>query len=118
PARLRADRRAVLGSRAPLLFAEAAPLFVAEAKFLPAAAGTGLVGIAPRVLGGHPGHHVGGGAALAQQAGHLLHGRTGVGEEQLQARAEVVVARLAVARADEAILRAATVAERPDAAAP
>ena len=53
--------------------------------------------LALRVFGSDQRHHIGGRASLLQQLGHRLHGRAGVGEEQLQARAQVVLARLAIA---------------------
>ena len=52
--------------------------------------------------------------ALLNHLGHSREGWAGMHEKQLQSRAKVVLARLAVARECEAILRTTTVAQVPD----
>ena len=52
--------------------------------------------------------------ALLNHLGHSREGWAGMHEKQLQSRAKVVLARLAVTRECEAILRTTTVAQVPD----
>src|SRR6266576_1784549 len=87
---------------------------VTEAEVPAAPAGTGLVGTTPRVIGGGQRHHLGWRAPALQQRRHGLHRRSRVREEQCEALTKVVLARLAVAREGEPILRAATMAQVPD----
>ena len=77
-----------------------------------------MIGPSLEVLGGGQSHHLGRRTALLQQLGHGLHRRAGVREEQLQALAEVVLARLAVARNCEAVLRATAVTQGLNLATP
>lgn len=66
------------------------------------------------VLRSNPGHVLGGCVALLNHLGHSREGWTGMHEKELQSRTEVILARLAVAREREAILRTSTVAQVPD----
>ena len=91
---------------------------MAEAELLATPTRTGLVGLSPPVLGRRPGHDFGGWTAVLEQARHHPHGGCGVGEEELQPRTEVVVARSAVPGEGEPVLRASPVAEVPDLATP
>ena len=81
-----------------------------------AAAGAGIVAPAPRVLGGDDLHQLGRSAAGGEQLGHDRHRLLDMVEERLVARAEVVLAGLAVGRDGEAVLRAAAVAGPADVA--
>ena len=83
---------------------------MAEAEFFAASAGAGLIGSMLLVLRSDPSHDLGGCVALLNHLGHSREGWAGMHEKQLQSRAEVVVARLAVARECEAILWTSTVA--------
>src|SRR5271166_4241840 len=84
---------------------------VAEFELAPAAARTGRIRVALRVLGLHPKHHVGGRAAALEELPHHAHQRARMGEEELEAGAEVVLARFAVLEQREAVLRTAAAAE-------
>ena len=90
---------------------------MAELELAPAATGAGLVGVAPGVLGGHPGHHLGRRLPAPEQVRHHLHRGAGVLEERLEPGAHVVVARLAVRGGREAVLGASSVAEEAHLAA-
>ena len=74
------------------------PVAVAEAELAAAAAWAGVIRATTRVLGSQPRHHVGWRALLPQELRHFLHRRSRVPEEQLEPRAQVVLAGLAVAR--------------------
>ena len=78
---------------------------VAEPELLSTPAGTGLIRSAFGVLGSCPRHHVGRRTARLNQAGHDPHCRQRVGEEQLQASAQIILAQLAIARGRKPVLR-------------
>jgi len=87
---------------------------MAETEFLAASTWAELVGTTLFVLTSSKCHDLGRRAALLKQSSHRLHCRACVREEQLQARAQVVLARIAVFREGEPIFRAAAVTQRPD----
>ncbi len=87
-------------------------------ELAPAAAGTGVVAPGPAeqllhapVLLGQVAHNIGGCAAVAQFVRHKIHVRAHVIEEGPVARAQVIEARFAVWREDEAVFGAAAVAD-------
>src|ERR1035441_1091631 len=90
---------------------------VAEAELLAATAGAGLIRSALRVSGGDRRHNFRGRVAPLDQLGHRAEGRARMHEKQFEARTQVILARLAVARKCEAVLRAAAVAPIPHLAA-
>src|SRR5271165_5564847 len=60
-----------------------------------------------------PGHHVGRRSVALQELSHHAHQRAGVGKEEFEPRAEIVLARLAILRQRKAILWAAAIAQEP-----
>src|SRR5258705_12969474 len=80
-----------------------------EAELLAASAGTWLIRPALIVLSRGQCHHVGRRPALLEQLRHRPHRRACVGEEQFQARTEIILARFAVAREYEPVLRPSAV---------
>jgi hypothetical protein len=93
-------------------------IVVAEAELQAASARTRLVGSTLLVRVGHARHHFGRVASLLNQCRHGLPRRGRVPEEQLQAGAQIVLARLPVAGDGETVLRAAAVAQWSDLALP
>src|SRR5258707_14222165 len=83
---------------------------VTEAELLAASAGTWLIRPALIVLSRGQSHHVGRRPALLEQLPHGPHRRARVFEAQPQARTKVVLARFAVAREYEPVLRTSAVA--------
>jgi hypothetical protein len=87
---------------------------VTEAELLATPARAWLIRPAFIVFGRGQRHPIGRGPALLEQFSHCPHLRARVSEEQLQARTEVVLPRLTVARECESVLWTASVAKRPD----
>ena len=83
---------------------------VAKAKLFATQTRTGHVGSALCILGGGQRHHIGRWPVPLQELSHRLHGGARVLEEQFEAYAEVVVARIAVTGECKPIFRAAPVA--------
>ena len=69
---------------------------MAEAELFATPAGTWRIGSAPSHPRSRSAHHVGRRPVPLQQLRHGLHRGAGMGEEQLKARAQVVLSRLAV----------------------
>ena len=101
-----------LGARGGLDIAGAA---VAGREGLATTAGAGSLRIASGIFQRDRGHHFRGIAAATQQPGHRRERRGGMGEEQFEAGAQVVLPLLAIARAREASVTLPIIARARDA---
>jgi hypothetical protein len=85
-----------------------------RSKLPTTSAGTRSIPPALIVLSGDQVHHIGRRSALLEQLGHRPHRWPRVSEKQLQARTEIVLTGLAVARECEPVLWTAAIAKRSD----